>query len=75
MEADIKIPLCAFTGFINVLKEWMCAGFACLGGQDINWVKGYCVMCSFMSRFKCKGVWGGWPGLPRSWDVCFRQDI
>jgi len=60
---------------INVLKGWMALGFVCLGGQFylINWVKGYCVVCSFMCRFKCNGVWGGWSGPPRSWDVCFWQ--
>ena len=40
---------------INVLKGWMVLGFVCLGEQLylINWVKGYCVMCSFMCRFSC----------------------
>jgi len=35
---------------INVLKGWMVLGFVCLGGQlyPINWVKDYCVVCSFM---------------------------
>jgi len=59
---------------INVLKGWMCTGrCVCLGGQlyPINWVKGYCVVCSFMCRFNCNGVWGGWSGPPQSWDVCF----
>jgi len=36
---------------INVLKGWMVLGFVCLGGQlyFINWVKDYCVVCSFMT--------------------------
>ena len=35
---------------INVLKGWIVSGFVCLSGQLylINWVKDYCVMCSFM---------------------------
>lgn len=43
---------------MNVLKGWMVLGFVCLGGQLYltNWVKGYCIVCSFMCRFKCKGV-------------------
>jgi len=38
----------------------MVLGFECLGRQlnIINWVKGYCVVCSFKCRFKCNGVWG-----------------
>jgi len=32
------------------LKDGCVLGFVCLGGQIylINWVKGYCVVCSFM---------------------------
>jgi len=35
---------------INILKGWMVPGFVCLSGQlyFINWVKDYCVVCSFM---------------------------
>jgi len=35
---------------INVLKGWIVPGFVCLGGQLYltNWVKDYCVVCSFM---------------------------
>jgi len=35
---------------INVLKGWMVQGFVCLSGQLYltNWVKDYCVVCSFM---------------------------
>jgi len=56
---------------INVPKEWMVPGFVCLSGQLYltNWVKGYCVVCSLMCRFKCNGVWGDWSGPPQSWDV------
>jgi len=41
------------------LRDGCVLGFVCLGGQLylINWVKGYCVVCSFMCRFKCNGVW------------------
>ncbi len=37
---------------INVLKGWMVPGFVCLSGQLylINWVKDYCVVCSFMCK-------------------------
>jgi len=47
---------------INDLKGWMVLGSVCLGGQLylINWAKGYCVVCFFMCRFKCNGVWSGW---------------
>jgi len=57
----------------NVSKGWMVLGFAGVGGQLylINWVKGYCVSCSSMCRFKCKKVCGGWSGPPQGWDVCF----
>jgi len=42
------------------LRDGCVLGIVCLGGQLylINWIKGYCVVCSFMCRFKCKGVWG-----------------
>jgi len=55
------------------LRDGCVLGFVCLGGPLylINWVKGYCVVCSFMCRFKCNGVWGSWSGPPQSWDVCF----
>jgi len=35
---------------INILKGWMVPGFVCLSEQLylINWVKDYCVVCSFM---------------------------
>jgi len=35
---------------INVPKGWMVPGFVCLSGQLYltNWVKDYCVVCSFM---------------------------
>jgi len=35
---------------INVPKGWMVLGFVCLSGQLYltNWVKDYCVVCSFM---------------------------
>jgi len=34
----------------NVPKGWMVPGFVCLSGQLYltNWVKDYCVVCSFM---------------------------
>jgi len=33
-------------------------GFVCIGGQLylINWIRGYCVVCSFMWIFKSKTV-------------------
>jgi len=35
---------------INVPKGWMILGFVCSSGQLYltNWVKDYCVVCSFM---------------------------
>jgi len=35
---------------INVSKGWMVLGFVCLSGQLFltNWVKDYCLVCSFM---------------------------
>jgi len=44
----------------NVLRGWMVLAFVCLGGQFYltNWVKDYCVMCSFMWWFECRKVCG-----------------
>jgi len=60
---------------INVPKGSMVPGVS-LSGQLylINWVKGYCVVCSFMCRFKCNGVWA--TSLCRlGVRMCFHQDI
>jgi len=46
---------------INVLKGWIVPGFACLSGQLYltNWIKDYCVVCSFMCGFEFRKVWLG----------------
>jgi len=45
---------------INFLKDGCVLGFVCLGGQLYltNWIRGYCVVCSFMCRYKLKRVCG-----------------
>jgi len=45
---------------MNVLKGWMCTGLCMFRWAIISylWIRGYCVVCSFMCRVKCKGVLG-----------------
>jgi len=53
---------------INVPKGWMVLGFVCLSGQLylINWVKDYCVVCSFIEGLSVGKCVAG---------MCFLQDI
>jgi len=54
------------------LRDGCVQGFVCLDGQLclINWVSGYCVVCSFLWRIKFKRVCGGWDTKPPwNWDV------
>jgi len=74
MAGDVKTPCCTFYRLLQMfLRDGCVLGFLCLGGQLylINWIRGYCVVCSFVQRFKCKRVCDGWSGPPQSWDVCF----
>jgi len=47
MAGDVKVYLQVV---INAPKGWMVPGFVCLSGRLYltNWVKDYCVVCSFM---------------------------
>jgi len=44
------------------LRDGCVQEFVCLGGQLylISWIRGYCVVCSFMWRFKFMRICGDW---------------
>lgn len=72
---DVKVPLCTFTGCYECSERDGCVqGSVCLGGQLylINWIRIYCVVCSFLWRIDGGRVCGSRDtGQPRSWECVF----